>query len=403
MSREAPYANPYEPLDRTSDDKFVRRSKLTSHEESLKKQQAEAGSVDEGPDDAYDAEPINASRRNFVIGAATVAGYAALRSVPQSDIERPVPVPLDVPETVEIPATQENAETLVLRTPLEQMQELGRVEDLEEGIRAIYTKHHEYLTQNPNGRRDMEIATQNMSKLDMRKLVEPFKDRNIPQQFAYMIAIQETRGKNVTSWSGAKGITGLMPKMIKFFGGKAHAETRSPTDNPYVAGTLTADYIKAERARFGDNVDMLLHAYNGGAGLFGFTATTQKEERVPENFYAFMEQHINRRYREMLSRGYREHVIEKGDTLMQLSREYKVSLRALFKLNHMNDDSVLRIGDKVKVPFNNSKEEIKELFRKEFEVLHYAPEVRAKYEALKDIGLLARLEAHLPEKTSSFG
>ncbi len=410
MSREALNLNPYEERKVMSDGKVVRLSELADYEAKLAAQKREeeefeayekklAQAKDRNAMLEKNGEDIDKGRRTLLFAAGLALGHMAVESaVSKFGIEEQETKAARPPLSAESKTIAETRETLRLLTPLEQMQELGRVEDLEEGIRAIYTKHHEYLTQNPNGRRDMEIATQNMSKLDMRKLVEPFKKKDIPQQFAYMIAIQETRGRNVTSWAGARGMMGLMMYTVKKLG-----LSTERIHDPYESGKIAAEYLEAERERFGDNVDMLLHAYNGGAGLFGFTATTQKEERVPENFYAFMEQHINRRYREMLSRGYREHVIEKGDTLMQLSREYKVSLRALFKLNHMNDDSVLHIGEKVKVPFNNSKDEIKELFRKEFEVLHYAPEVKAKYEALKDIGLLARLEAHLPEKTSSFG
>lgn len=43
------------------------------------------------------------------------------------------------------------------------------------------------------------------------------------------------------------------------------------------------------------------------------------------------------------------HIIQKGETLMSLSRTYKIPLKKIFALNGLNKNSRLKIGQKIKL------------------------------------------------------
>lgn len=49
------------------------------------------------------------------------------------------------------------------------------------------------------------------------------------------------------------------------------------------------------------------------------------------------------------SRKYKYHVIEKGETLSYVSRLYAVKLESIFKMNDMDENTVLSIGDKIRL------------------------------------------------------
>ena len=47
--------------------------------------------------------------------------------------------------------------------------------------------------------------------------------------------------------------------------------------------------------------------------------------------------------------GYKVHVIQKGETLSQVSRLYAVKLERLFKMNGLDENSVLSIGQEIRL------------------------------------------------------
>jgi hypothetical protein len=393
MSFEKQNPNSYESLKRASDGSLVPTSELKAYEKNLKQEDKK-----ETRNTKHDEEKIDRGRRRFLHGVAGATGVALGFTLGKHLIqEGPEGIAVRIRDYLNAIDNFGEREPIHL-TPIEQFTKFGKIKNLHSAIETIHDCHYEHITNTGVGKRDMQEATENLSKLDMNRFTEPFKDADIPQQFAYMIAIQETRGRVETSWAGARGIMGIMPDTARSFGYQPEA-----VDDPYIASEVAAKYIEEERTRFGDDVDMLLHSYNGGGSLFYFADSTSKTERTAENFYLYMEAYMNARHDEAREQGYVEVTIQKGDTLSEIARDWSVSLSEIFNLNAMNEKTVLHVGKEVMVPYNDSEDFLKRFFRSELEVLQYAPEVKAKYEALKDDGLLAQIESDLDERTSHFG
>lgn len=346
--------------------------------------------------------PKNPDRRRFLKKAVRNAvALGALSTVPylidtdsepeeSNSIEEHEKKSVEVEKIVEEIKRDDAREKIVeTLSPLEQLDAFGEVKDLQAGVDTVYADHYEHLTTSGKGKNDMRVAVKNLSKLNMQKIAKPFEERNLPKELSYMIAIQETRGKKKISHAGARGITGIMPKTAKALGFKT-----KDADDPYKASEMTAEYLAIERDdRFGDDTDLLFHAYNAGGGLFGYTKTERKkEDRSAEGFYSYMEEYINTTYKEVKEHGYRHTVDVKDTNLVQLSRRFKVPLVRILKANNLEIDSELHEGDTVVIPFVDMHHAAKVVFRKPFEALRYAPQLKAKYQALKDSGLLATLE-----------
>lgn len=284
--------------------------------------------------------------------------------------------------------------------PLEQLKVYGRIRDLEAGLEMYQDKHYFELIETKDGLKDIQTAAENIKQYDLEKMSEPFIEKGLPKELAYMIAIQETRGRSQKSSAGARGMTGIMPATAKALGFQP-----KEADNPYLASRMTAEYLATEREeRFGKVNDefILLHAYNAGGGLFGFTEKTPKEKRTCKNFYRYMEEYINSRYKETKERGYRHTLDEEDTSLEAVSRRFEVPLNKLLKANGFTEKTIIHEGDKVLIPFENLDDAAKIIFRKPLEALQYVPEVKAKFNALKNKGLLRGIDtrAHGNEKVS---
>ena len=69
-----------------------------------------------------------------------------------------------------------------------------------------------------------------------------------------------------------------------------------------------------------------------------------KRRAFNENEVVYIEPKKNK-----ASRKYKYHVIEKGETLSYVSRLYAVKLESLFKMNNMDETTILRVGDKIRL------------------------------------------------------
>lgn len=335
--------------------------------------------------------PQNPDRRRFLKNA--------LRNAVALGVVGAMPVSIDdgkkVPEEFEKikqDMEREGARESVVGTltPLDQLEAFGEVKDLQAGVDAVCAEHYAHLVKTGKGKKDMLDAVQNLSTLDMEKVAQPFTERQLPKELSYMIAIQETRGKNLTSKAGARGITGVKPRMAIDLGFKPE-----DLNDPYKASEITAEYLAQERDdRFGDNTDLLFHAYNAGGGLFGYTKKERrKKDRSTEGFYAYMEDYINTTYKEIEKLGYYAHTVDDEDTnLIKLSERFEVPLVKILEANNLEIDSELHKGDSVAIPFDDMVHASKVVFRKPLQALRYAPQIKAKYRALKDTGLLAKIE-----------
>ncbi len=302
-------------------------------------------------------------------------------------------------EKVEAPKKSEEKIPTVL-TPLEQLVAYGEVRDLGGGLKVIHDEHYHKLAETEDGKKDMQTAIENLSRYDMKALVAPFKKLGLPEELAYMVAIQENRGRITRSKAGARGMTGILPQTALGLG-----YLPKKADNPYTASEITAKYFATEREeRFGDDIDMLLHAYSAGGYLYGFTEKVPRSERTPENFYLYMANYINKKFEEVRAKGYRyQHTVEDEKNLGEVSRRFDVPIESILKANNLTKKSILKKGKVLVIPFETKEKAIQTVFRKPMEALRYAPEVRAKYKALKSLGLLTKLDPVFKTRKSALG
>lgn len=66
------------------------------------------------------------------------------------------------------------------------------------------------------------------------------------------------------------------------------------------------------------------------------------------------------------SNDYKEHVLQKGETIWRLSKEYGIPVEELCKINNINDITKIKEGTAIKIPedaFNNKKDKNKEQYK----------------------------------------
>jgi len=353
-------------------------------------------------------ENFTMTRRRFLSGSLALATLAAakLSSLPTEIKKEEKHETHVIPEEVGV-LEEKNEKKIpkedlpVVLTPYEQLCAYGEIRNLKEGLKVVYDKHYFQLSKTEDGLYDMKKATRNIARYDMKKMKEPFIKNDLPQELAYMIAIQETRGRNQKSHRGALGITGILPTTAKMLGFNA-----KKVNDPYLANRITAQYLAVEhKERFGDvnDIDILLHAYNAGGGLFGFTQVTKSKERTSENFYKYMENYINTKFHEVRERGY-VHTVDKEDkNLVSICERFEIPLRKLLVVNNISEKTLIYEGDRLIIPFETLEDAAKIIFRKPMETLQYVPQLRAKYKALKDTGLLALIDPRYKQYESDLG
>jgi hypothetical protein len=342
-----------------------------------------------------DDAPESPSRRTFLKKAAITAVALGIPSELEQEAERFLEEDKNKKTAEEKPTKEENTQTPqehapVVTTPLEQLNAWGEIRDMEAGIQAIYRNHRIHLFNDKNGKDDMKMATENIKKLPMKKIKMVYEGYGLPEKLAYMIAIQETRGRNITNKKGAQSITGLMPETLKHLGLKPE-----DVQDAVLASAATAYYFTVEkRERFGNDMDLLLHAYNAGGGLYGYTKSVRrKEDRNASDFYAFMQEKINTEYKKIEREGFYEHRIDSEDKhLTSISKRFEVPLEAIIEENGISRNTPIVKGQILRIPYTDMKKAARIIFRKPFEGLRYAPEIKAKYSVLKEEGLLNEIE-----------
>lgn len=134
---------------------------------------------------------------------------------------------------------------------------------------------------------------------------------------------------------------------------KSDAEIRSPyklTEAEVVDKAFDGRYVRENNgvkfiyAKSGDNVYRLAHEME----IYDYQLVKYnnlgKRRNFTENEVIYIEPKKNR-----ASKKYKYHVIEKGETLSYVSRLYAVKLESIFKMNGMNENTVLHIGDKIRL------------------------------------------------------
>ncbi len=276
------------------------------------------------------------------------------------------------------------------QTMITQLLTNGNVANLERALGAVYEEHYKYLTEDPKGQADLKTSVNNLSEIDLSAFLKPYQEAGIPEEIAFLIAIQESRGKvDAVSHSGARGINQIMPATARLFG-----SNKEDVFDPEEAAKVTTKYLKSEAKVFNrSNLPALVSIYNSGRGLAGdYLRQSEKEERDAHSFYQFLEKELNEETEPIHKHGYYKHQVQKGQSLNRIAKRYHTSVEAIVEQNPGLNPNRLSVGQEVKVPMNMATAiaTVSKL-RKLVEMLEYGPEFFAKWEALIKLGLLHEL------------
>ena len=134
---------------------------------------------------------------------------------------------------------------------------------------------------------------------------------------------------------------------------KSVSEIRSPyklTEAEVVGKIYDGRYVRENNgvkfiyAKAGDNVYKLAHEME----IYDYQLIKYnnlgKRRNFNESEVIYIEPKKNK-----ASKKYKYHVIEKGETLSYVSRLYAVKLESIFKMNNMDETTILRVGDKIRL------------------------------------------------------
>ena len=134
---------------------------------------------------------------------------------------------------------------------------------------------------------------------------------------------------------------------------KSVSEIRSPyklSEAAVVGKVLDGRYVRENNgvkfiyAKAGDNVYKLAHEME----IYDYQLIKYnnlgKRRNLSENEVIYIEPKKNK-----ASKKYKYHVIQKGETLSYVSRLYAVKLESIFKMNDMDEKTILHVGDKIRL------------------------------------------------------
>ncbi len=183
----------------------------------------------------------------------------------------------------------------VFNTLENQFKEFDEIRDIHAGIRAERDRHFYELMNDENEivRIEKAVELRNKLNLDTERFVKPFVDRGFkPSVLPFLIVAQESDfDKNAKSVSGAQGLFQLRKVAAMDVG-----HSLDDASDPYKASLMAAKLLDNNR-RYGvkDDIGLLLHSYNSGWSLQGYTKETDKDKQTLDGFYDWMATRLNKR------------------------------------------------------------------------------------------------------------
>ena len=122
------------------------------------------------------------------------------------------------------------------------------------------------------------------------------------------------------------------------------------TDAKVVGKAFDGRYIRENNgvkfiyAKAGDNIHKLANELEMYEYQLVKYNNLGKRKSLKENEIIYIEPKKNK-----ASRKYKYHTIQKGETLSYVSRLYGVKLKSIYKMNDMNENTILHVGDNIKL------------------------------------------------------
>jgi len=340
-------------------------------------------------------ESVDLGRRGFlkaVAAGAMVAGAGIVgKELLQNDKDSRTSLNHISRGTIDVrgkePSEPESKETVKGKGLYEQLEEFGEIVDMGEVEKKMYDEHYYNLVRTPEGRNRLAGIKNRFKRYDISALEAEFEKRNLPRFFAIGIPAHESDFKSQTSPAGALGTHQFMPKTIK-----AMRHKKEDAYNVPMANLMTAEYMKDEKSRFGDDLYMHLRSFNAGAGMTGLsTFKKDPSKSTVENYHDMVAGLINRVFKKLEREGrvdlanpvYEDYRIKKGDTMWGISKLFGIDMKAICDRNNIDDPNKIDEGDILEIPYKNALErELKKEMPNTFQALEYAPRLVAMYDAL---------------------
>lgn len=185
-------------------------------------------------------------------------------------------------------------------------------------------------------------------------LVEIFRQKDVPEEFRYLAIPESHWCVFARSQVGAVGPYQFMKRTAQAYGLEVNKNVDERVD-PILSATACASLLRDLRDSCGD-WPTALSGYNGGF-IWKFLREVKqgKREKGYGNFLSYLEDKINE-VRDELKNGYGLiHVVSGNDTIYGISRKYKVDPDELCKFNKIDNPSLIKKGQKIRIPINNDK------------------------------------------------
>ncbi len=149
--------------------------------------------------------------------------------------------------------------------------------------------------------------------------------------------------------------------------------------DPELSASACARIIKDLLNDFNNNLDLAISGYNGSF-VYQYKKAVSGKNMSYDNFLSYVAKQTNQLKRKLDQSEYYYYHVRRGDTLRKISLISRVPLQKLANINNLRDKNAIKIGQKIKIPLNESDKE--NLFVRQISGLEENLVYPAKYKAI---------------------
>ena len=170
------------------------------------------------------------------------------------------------------------------------------------------------------------------------------------------LAIPESHWKfNARSRKKAVGPYQIIKSTARKYGLKINNFIDERID-PELSARACARIIKDLLKDFNGDLDLAISGYNGSF-VYKYKAAMNGKNLSYEEFLKYIEKKINQIKKDIEKENFWIYKIHRGDILKKISKKIGVSGRDLCRINNIDDENKILIGQKIKIPIRQSNKE----------------------------------------------
>jgi hypothetical protein len=249
---------------------------------------------------------------------------------------------------------QEERETEEKPISLAELLSFGQDEDITLDKNFVEALENQWVKNYSEGGKNYNDLVQAYGKMQpwIRHLKKPFKDKELPENIAYLAIPESSFRLKARSSAGAEGAYQFTRSTGIKFGLTINDEKDERLD-PIKSAEACAEYIDYLHKKCGD-LDLALSGYNGGFIWEYFKKVKTKKERNYMGFIAHIQDNINNYRKEIKENPEYIHVVKDNETLSKISGEFYISSYiTLAKYNNIENPDDIKKDDKIKIPLGD--------------------------------------------------